>query len=285
MDFIGARITRKINSYLIFIVLISAGVFAYTFFVPGDDYISPGVSAVSGERAEAEARPLSEYSVIVEKNLFGLPSREPEREAPVEVERPRGPQMPRLKLKGTVLLASGGGYAVIEDSDRREEKTVRTGGKIGSMELLSVDWNSAFLKGDAGELELVIDPSAAPAAPSRGPVEAPSARRAAGRTGVQTFSMPQSRVDDVLANAADIMRDVTVRPVSGGFSISGIRPGSLADEFGLRDGDVIASVNRVPLDDPDNMLRVYNEVMQRGRAVVEVMRNGQRVNMIYRIER
>lgn len=285
MDYIRRRFFRKLNLFLILALAASAALFVFVLHT-GDEFSLPE-KPEAVERAPApEKLPLSHYAVIEESNFFGSPSREPEEAEPPP--QPRGPELPGLKLRGTILLASGGGYAVIEDASRREEKTVKIGETIRGMELVSVDWNSAGLTGPAGELELLIDESDAPPSPAPGrlPSQAPSRRPAAGgRSGVQTFSVPRSRVDDALANAAQIMRDVSVRPVEGGFRVSGIRAGSLADEFGLRDGDVVASVNRMPTDDPDNMMRIYSEVMQRGRAVVEVMRNGERVNLIYRIER
>lgn len=286
MEYIRRRIFRKLNLFLIPALVASAALLVFVLYSDDDYSLPEAAEALEGE-PDAEIMPLSRYSVIEEKNIFRLPSREAAEPPPPPVERPRGPEMPSLKLRGTILLASGGGYAVIEDAARREEKTLGIGESISGMELVSVDWNSAGLTGAAGSLDLVISEADAPAsAPGRAPAAIPSRRPDSGRSGgVQSFTVPRGRVDDALANVAQMMRDVSVRPVEGGLSVSGIRSGSLADEFGLRDGDVVASVNRRPVNDPENMMRIYSEVMERGRAVVEVIRDGQRVNLIYRIER
>ncbi len=279
MDFVRKRLIRKINSYLIFAVVISAAVFALTLAdKDGDVFIPEAVEPVSAAQ-EPEITPLEHYSVIEESGFFGR-RRQPDPE-PV-VERPAEPGMPSLKLKGTVIFASGGGYAIIEDTQARAEETIKTGGKISGMELVSVEWNRAVLRGEPGELTLTIEEEAAP------PDSRPAAGRAAAAArgpGAASFTVPRSRVDEAIAGAEDIFREIRVMPADGGYRVSGIRAGSLADEFGLRDGDVITSVNRTPLTGPENMMRVYNEVLQRGAASVEVMRDGQRVNLRYRIER
>ena len=282
MDFTRRRLIRRINSYLIFAALISAGVFALTLADSGREAFIPHTEEPVTAAGPDEAKPLEHYYLIEEKNLFG-PAPAPEHERPPAAERPREPEMPSLKLKGTVLFASGGGYAIIEDTRARAEETVKPGEEISGMELLSVEWNRAVLRGEPGELTLTIEDEAAPAASPQ-----TAGRRAAASPAARpgtAFTVPQSRVNEAIADAENIFREIRVTPADNGFQVSGIRPGSLADEFGLKDGDVITSVNRTPLTGPENMMRVYNDVLQRGSASVEVMRDGQRVNLRYRIER
>lgn len=281
MDFIRRRLLRKINSCLGILLLVSGAVFAYTLLNPAErDFFNADEPDTAVEKSEPEAKPLQHYSVIEESGLFGR-RREPEPEA--MPASPQGPRMPELRLKGTVLFSSGGGYAIIQDAATGQEETVREGGRISGMELVSTAWNSAVLRGEPGEITLTIEEEAAPAPAGR--PESP-----AGRTGRGSFTVPVSRVEQAIESAPELLREIDVRPnISGGrtegFIVSGIRPGSLPDEFGLRDGDIITSVNRTNLDGPENVMRAYSEVMRRGFAAVEVMRDGERINLRYRIER
>ena len=52
----------------------------------------------------------------------------------------------------------------------------------------------------------------------------------------------------------------------------------------MKDGDIIRSVNRISLESPESVMRVYNQVIESNRATVEVTRNGRRVNLTYRVE-
>ncbi len=241
------------------------------------------------EAVQEEKKPFEHYSLISQSNVFGAPRREAPAREPAGRPPPPEPSPPSMTLKGTVLFSSGEGFAVVRLGS--EEKTVKKGGLIEGMELISVGWDSAVFRGPRGELELTIDSSSAASAQTTSP-----ARPAAVEPGSRTrgpgaaVAVDSSLFDEMIRNPARFMREVNVRPGAApdgtaGFIVSGIRPGSIADELGLRNNDLISSVNRTPLDSPDNLMRIYNQVVERGAASVEVIRDGRRVNLRYSTER
>ncbi len=285
MDFTRRRVIRKLNSYLAIAASAGSALFIFTFLGSGGEIPLPEIAEPVLETAEREREPREHYEAIAERNLFGLSSTEEAGPEP-EPESPPEPGLPDLKLKGTIILSSGGGYAVLLDPDDGVEKTVSTGDEIKGMELVSVGWNSAVLRGSPGEMELTIDTQERPAASGRmAESDSPAPGRRLEGERRRTYEIPQSRVYEAIGDAQNIMRDIRVRPTEEGLSVSGIRRGSLADEFGLEDGDVIKSVNGRRLEGPDSIVRVYSEVLRQGSATVEVERNGRRVNLRYEIER
>ncbi len=280
---------KKINILLSAAAAAAAILLVYSIGTEVEFQTEAGGGEPVSEAAQEEKKPLAHYSLISKSNVFGAPPREAPAREPAERPPPPEPSPPSMTLKGTVLFSSGDGFAVVRLG--REEQTVKKGGFIEGMELVWVGWDRAVFRGPRGDLELTIDSSSA--APAQTPYPArpagvePGARaRGAGAA----VAVDRSLFDEMIRNPARFMREVNVRPGAApdgtaGFIVSGIRPGSIADDLGLRNNDLISSVNRTPLDSPDNLMRIYNQVVERGAASVEVIRDGRRVNLRYSTER
>jgi S1-C subfamily serine protease len=59
-----------------------------------------------------------------------------------------------------------------------------------------------------------------------------------------------------------------------GILVEAVQPGSVADQVGLEPGDIIAKVNRTPIDSPatykkqiESQTRIYLEVVRGGRTL------------------
>lgn len=69
-----------------------------------------------------------------------------------------------------------------------------------------------------------------------------------------------------------------------GFRIHGVRPGSVYDRLGLKNGDVIHGVNGQPIDTPDKALQAYTRVKEAERLELDVSRGGERRKITLRVE-
>jgi general secretion pathway protein C len=69
-----------------------------------------------------------------------------------------------------------------------------------------------------------------------------------------------------------------------GIRLIGIRPGSLLGTLGIRDGDVLESINGFDLGSPEKALQVYARLRTATSLNVKLTRQGQPVSIEYRIE-
>lgn len=94
-------------------------------------------------------------------------------------------------------------------------------------------------------------------------------------------------VKETLANLEQIGRQARIVPYfrSGEmmFRLLAIRPGSLFDRAGLKNGDVVESVDGRPLGELANMGAV-DELVQKGAATLQLERNGEKLRIPVRFE-
>ncbi|MEM9453329.1 MAG: hypothetical protein AAGF11_04065 [Myxococcota bacterium] len=77
-----------------------------------------------------------------------------------------------------------------------------------------------------------------------------------------------------------LARQVRVSPIKDRGQASGIRldaidPGSVTERLGLRSGDVVTHVNRIPLGSVQDAMKLYLQVRAARRFVVDYQRGGQ----------
>jgi general secretion pathway protein C len=72
--------------------------------------------------------------------------------------------------------------------------------------------------------------------------------------------------------------------VSNGFRIYSIKPGSLFQKIGMKNGDVIQRVNGADLDSPEKALSLYSQLRSEGKISMDLLRRGKPVQMDYTIQ-
>jgi general secretion pathway protein C len=104
----------------------------------------------------------------------------------------------------------------------------------------------------------------------------------------QTFIIPRSTVDTILANPMAIARGARVVPsmkngVANGFKLYAIRPSSVYAKLGLNNGDTIQSINGFELTSPDKALDAYTRLQSATDVQVEITRRGNPLTLSYTI--
>jgi general secretion pathway protein C len=228
------------------------------------------------EKTDADRKPLGYYSVIEERNLFG----EPPVSAPRKVEREAASA---FRLRGTVLLDSGGGYAILENLANGAQMLHRLGDRVGDFSLVSIKWGRVVLKGSGGEkvLAMVSQPSGEE---SRIPRKKDEIEQVIENKRI----ISRSFVKKTAANANQILTQVRVRPhfvsgVSEGYWVGNIQPGSIIEEMGFRNGDIIKKVNGQDVNSPEKLFQLYQEIHEAGLIVIDVERGNQIKTLTYEI--
>ena len=224
-------------------------------------------------------KPLSHFSVIEERNLFGI-SKQPEFRT---VERD---VIPGFRLKGTVVLESGGGYAVLENLNTKMQELYMVGDRIGELRFVSVGWERVVLKGCGGEKILAMVPPGKDELP---PVKiADKVREKKVETVGDRRIIARSFVEESVANANQILTQVRIRPhfvsgVSEGYWVGNIQPGSVIERVGFQNGDIVKKVNGEAVDSPEKIFRAYQEIHETGVIAIDVERDGRIVTLTYEI--
>lgn len=93
------------------------------------------------------------------------------------------------------------------------------------------------------------------------------------------YQVERSAVDVIVRDATKLMRGVAVRPMTEGGRVTGLRvarvtPGSLLGSLGLRNGDVLKSINGFPIVSPDKALAAYARLRTANQIRIELLRGG-----------
>jgi len=70
---------------------------------------------------------------------------------------------------------------------------------------------------------------------------------------------------------------------SNGFRLSEIQPGSIFDEIGLQDGDVLTTIQGQNLGDPTQAVALLSSLRSRSSISLNVIRNGMSLRLFYNI--
>jgi general secretion pathway protein C len=247
---------------------------------------------VEGEISEAPPpavdRSWSQRQAIVTRNLFNsstLAPALPEAAADEDLQ----PTKLQIRLLGTAAAEDPAlARAAIEDGVNRKTMVVRVGDRIlDQATVLRIERRRVILaENDARrELSLGDAQSAAPARQATQRTSRATRRTAAARRGSEArirrlaedrFAVNKSEVEETLRNPANLFSQARILPryqdgEMVGMQVNAIKGGSLFEEIGLQDGDVITELNGIAIDSPEQSAKLLREFSdaQEFRMVVE----------------
>lgn len=109
------------------------------------------------------------------------------------------------------------------------------------------------------------------------------------KEGPNKFIVDQALVDKIMQNPEELYSQVRAVPHKGpggevdGYRLSGIRRRSVFNKLGIKNGDVIHSVNGRPLDSMANAMDAYQSLGSQRSFTFEVSRKNERQNFDYEI--
>lgn len=232
--------------------------------------------------AAAEAprkRPLAYYAPVTDQDVFNPPKA---RElAPVAVSTLKA------KLLGTAPGHGMDSYAIIEDGTTRKQELYRIGDQIQNRTLARVEWDHVILKnGNREEVLKIVETQG-------GPAVASAVTDAASDDGIEAlneneFVIARAEVDEAMQNLNQLFTQIRAVPhfqegKANGFRLFAIRRNSIFEKIGLKNGDIVSSINGNPLTDPARAMQLFQELKDESRVQVEVTRNRQPTTLSYEI--
>jgi general secretion pathway protein C len=234
-------------------------------------------------------RPLSNYAIIAERNLFHTePGKVPESKQQVDLDSLKQTDL-NLKLWGTVTGGQGKDRAVIEDTKKKEQNLYSNGDAVPGATLklilrekvvLSVNGKDEILEMEkikSGRLSQTSMPGRASKSSTSSPARA------------YKVKLKRSQIEDAMANMNDLMNQIKIRPYiqngePDGLILSGIKPNSLFRKMGLRNGDIIKGVEGEEIQSMDDAINFYSKLKSADSAALQIKRRGQLRDIIYNIE-
>jgi type II secretion system protein C len=302
---------RLSKRYVVALNFLLVGVAAYFAALAVNDVIAIRLAPATAP-PRAESKPVSPapsvhtrayYQEIVKRDIFNL---SPELSAPVAA--PVAEDL-HLQLTGVSHLTKGEPYVIIQDR-QGQQSLYRVGDTIPDAgKLVSVLKDSAIIEHNGKRVALKLPKNELP-----GPVTVPQKfgprfkkfhmpnfrPNFRGRSrpkpfdpnvtdlGGNRYAVPRATVNHSLQNLSELFTQIRAVPdiVNGrtlGFTVSEIEPGSLFDEMGIEDDDVITTINGQTLNDPAKAMQMLSGVRDQRSISVRVLREGKPLQLSYDI--
>jgi general secretion pathway protein C len=194
-----------------------------------------------------------------------------------------------LVLTG-VMVRGQGSYALIR-IDGGEETPVTIGEEILAGARLHSVYPDRVVLARGGGYEVLMLKETIPALPP-GSVTMNNAQPAnAVASGVRAngnqYTIDRDAIQQQMQRPEFLSQALIVPNAGGGFLVRDVQAGSLYEKLGVRVGDVIRSVNGQPVNNIEDVMKIYQSmggIQQAGNIALDVTRGGRTQQLQYRFE-
>lgn len=236
------------------------------------------------------------YRRILEGDLFHPASRGSVPPPAAETPAQTAPLDLNLVLIGTGEGEGAPSFAVIEDRATHEQRVYRLQDVVKDGAVLAkVERNQVVVRQGSQQqiLTLYTDGTEDVGAPSPPGVQRASLETPATTSGVRQVQpnrwvLDKQEVVAALSNLPQLLTKARVIPnftdgKPDGFKIFSIAPDSLYAKIGLQNGDVLQQINGVEIRDPENFMRVFQQLKDETNIALDFVRNNRRESFAYEI--
>ncbi len=198
------------------------------------------------------------------------------------------PELP-LVLKGTMVAGPQNSFAVFEDKETGQQQLCRLGDEVCGTKIVALARNRVTI--DDGNGKYTLGPDGEIISRSVNKTVQVARRSIFGSSfsaevpqEVAELDLPKSTVD-----FAKLLTQMRIKPffVDGkciGFQLARVHSNSLIEKAGLKEGDIIFSINGVPMDDPLKAMKSLYGIDANGPLHLGVERQDERFEMDCRLE-
>jgi len=243
-----------------------------------------------------QVKPQTYYALIPKRDIFNSA---PPPVTPSAAAPPPAVTQLKLKLWGTAVNATGGSYSIIEDLGARKQGVYGMHSQVpGGATVKAIEWDKVVLlhngKDEVLEIEKPTMGGPGKSVPAQAPPVSPPSAGGPDASGIQQtaeneYTVPKTEVDSALENMSQLFTQIRAVPhfeggESVGFRLFAIRRGSLFDKIGLKNGDILRSINGNAMNDPSKAMALMQELKDTSSLRVEATRNQQPVTLTYTIQ-
>jgi general secretion pathway protein C len=238
--------------------------------------IEPIAQAKASTSLEPVTKPYAAYRPILQRDLFKIQKAlEPlPQEAKINLEEMEETKL-QLKLWGTVTGDTQQSYAVIEDTPKREQNLYRVGDSIQDATIKAILRAKVVLAVNGRDEVLAMEELQQGGPASRSiPSGSPRPIPASPPAGTQRVSLRRTMIDEAIQDVSKLMTEIKIQPNEAGLALSDIKPNSIFRRMGLRNGDVLKSVDGQQIRSVDDALKLYESLKSADNVTVELQRRG-----------
>jgi general secretion pathway protein C len=238
--------------------------------------VEPTAAEQASATMESGAKPYAAYRPIMNRDLFktlktgGTPSQQSQ----FDLEDMESTKL-QLKLWGTVTGSIQQSYAVIEDSLKREQNLYRVGDSVQNATIKAILRSKVVLTVNGQDEVLAMEELEA--GHGSGGIAFRGIPQASGSPGpirAQRVSLRRNMIDSAIQDVGKLATEIRIQPNEDGLALSNIKPNSIFRRMGLRNGDVLKSVDGQQIRTVDDALRLYESLKSSDSVTVELQRRG-----------
>ncbi len=276
----------------------------FLFLPLGAYLVADMINRVIGSRLEASIKPMGKenaptfpvtvsrksYLDIIEGNIFNVKMRGMKEEV-APLPQSEGIQAPppdlRVILVGTVVGEEGNSYAIIENQLTREQSLYRLEESIDNQaKIMKIGRDEVvLLMGDTQRsLRLYLEEEEAGA----GTAGAKTQEAGIVKVTPNQWVLDRQEISAALDNLPQLLTKARVVPnfsagKPDGFRVFSIVPDSFFSKIGLQNGDVLQRINGVEVKDPENFMKVFQQLKGETAVTLDLVRNSQKQTFAYEI--
>ena len=252
-----------------------------------------GREASTAVNRDARAKSEKEYlDVILRRNIFDIEAIEAYNPAAVagSVSSEAITDL-KVVLKGTIVATPAiYSSALIADEDQDARAVgYGIGDKLHDAEIIKIEQKVVTIRRGDGRIETLTTGDGPTPGPSTDEGTDDGDDGGVESLGENKFAVDRSLIDKYVGDIESISRmgrALLHRGPDGefdGYRLSAIRRNTLADQLGIKNGDVIHSVNGQTLNSVQGAMSAYQGMMSDSNFAFEITRRGQRVTMEYEV--
>lgn len=242
---------------------------------------------------QSQTKPFDFYAPILTQGLFGAATKGTL--SPI-VNTSAGMAAPATAPSELLLLGTATGshretFALVRHTTKQEERVFRLGDTVfDAGQLVQVSREQAFIVINGKKVELLTPMTPAATKPAgQSQSSAHSGTVTVANQGGNQYVIDQRALNAALDNPAQAMTDARLLPSQQkdgkveGFRVSEVKPQGVFGMIGIRNGDVIKSLNDFPMDSPDKALQSFIALKGQSRLKMDIIRDGLPQTLTYDI--
>ena len=228
--------------------------------------------------APGQSTETRDYALIYKRNVFGPLTKEQATSKPKPAPKPETKLA--LTLIGTFLSGSEDPYAIIESKKSKEQDVFSPGDSIFDAAKLVAIFNDRVDIDRNGTIETLPLEEGSDGSLGDGETVASA--------GEDSFMVSEAEVDKALENLPLLLSQARAVPYfkngkSVGLRLFAIKRGSLYEKIGLKNGDILKTINGNSLGDITQAVKLFEKLKEEREIALVLERNGQTKRFSYEI--
>lgn len=217
---------------------------------------------------------IENYQIILQRNIFGAI-----KDTPATSTTTPTTQKTKLRLVGTNVSSTGNSFAIIENLEKKTQDVFDLNQDVFGQGKLTKILRESIEITRGNDIETVL---------------LEEAQSKGGDSGLSSnedgteFSVAEDELSQALANLPQLLSQARAVPYfkngeSVGMRLFAIRRGSLYEKLGLKNGDIIRSVNDNSLTDASQAVKIFEQLKSERNIAVSLERAGAEKTLRYTV--